>query len=277
MSVFAEDRDLAISFRNLRLCESIKSSIQKTELFEHPSLGKVLIIDGEVQHVERWQSLYHEPLIHVASAFIPEVRDVLVLGGGSLFAASEVLRYPTVKRCTLVDHDPTVLELMVRHYPHAAAVAQDSRFDYVGRNAINFLRTANGKYDLLVNDCFDSLRASDDCGQSVFGLMSERLSKRGVCADPVYRHVFDRSYNARTRQALQGFKYALSLITVPEYPGVLHLLACWGNRVSQNLRVPINHWQKTWIAKKSAMPKLEFYDPKFLSFHLYLPPYLQSF
>jgi len=277
MSAFAEDRDLAIQFRDLRLCEFVQSAVQNIELFEHPILGKVLAINGEVQHVERWQSLYHEPLIHLASSFIPEVRDVLVLGGGSLFAASEVLRYPTVTRCTLVDHDPDVLDLMVRHYAHAVAVAGDSRFTFINRNAVEFLQTADDKYDLVVNDCFDTLRATVESGQPVFDLMSKRLSREGVCSDPVYRHVFEQSYSAWTLNELQKVNYALSLVTIPEYPGVLHLLACWGsNRISQNLHAPINEWQKRWATRKEERPKLEFYDPRFLPFYLYLPPYLQK-
>lgn len=275
MVAFAEDRDLAISLRNLRRRASIDSLVQKIELFEHPLLGKILKIDDEIQHVERWQALYHEPLVHLSTAFIPEVREVLVLGGGSLFAAFEVLRYPTVTRCTLVDHDPAVIKLMASHYSHAASVIKNKRFVYVQDDALSFLRSTKKTYDLVLNDCFDSVGASEAIGRSVFDLMSKRLTVDGVCADPIYRHVFERSYVAKTRAALKARHCAFSLITVPEYPGVLHVLACWGSRqVSQKLRAPINRWQQTWLRRKPR-PALEFYDPRFLSFYLYLPPYLR--
>jgi spermidine synthase len=271
---FCEDRDLAINLRNLRRLAAIESAVQKIELFQHPSLGKILKIDGEIQHVERWQALYHEPLVHLPSTFVPEIKEVLVLGGGSLFAAFEVLRYSSVTKCTLVDHDPAVIELMVKHYPHAAAVIKSPRFSYVQQNAISFLRTSNDTYDLVLNDCFDSLSVSAAIKQSVFQLMSDRLARGGVCADPIYRHIFENSYIARTHAALKGKRRAYSLIAIPEYPGVMHVLACWGgSRVSQSLRTPINRVQRIWQRRKPK-PPLEFYDPRFLSFYLYLPPYL---
>jgi spermidine synthase len=274
---FVEDRDLAINFRNLRLLESVSSPIQKIELFEHPKLGRILVLDDEVHHVERWQALYHEPLIHLPCAFVPEVRNVLVLGGGSLFAASEALRYPTLVRCTLVDHDPSVLEVMSRHYAHARAVVEDRRFCYVTSDAIDFLKSTRHTYDLVVNDGFDSVQTTVETANSVFELMAGRRTPDGVCADVIYRDIFERQYTTRTLLALRTMKSAYSLVIVPEYPGVLHLLACWGSElVSQELRAPINRYQKQWIAKKSAMPALQFYNPEFISFYLYLPPYLKN-
>jgi|SRR5579862_166346 len=274
---FGEKTDLAINFHNLRRCASVRSAIQKIDLYQHPTLGKILVLNDEVQHVEKWQSLYHEPLIHLPSAFVPEVRDALILGGGSLFAAFEVLRYPTVTNCTLVDHDPMVIDVMAQNYSHAAKVTKDPRFNFVSSNAVTFLENAKRQYDLVINDGFDSVRVASELGQSVFVLMSGRLAASGVCADVFYRHILDEKYIAEGLRAFRKTNHAASLITVPEYPGVLHLLVCWGSkRVSQGLRSPINCCQKKWIAKKTSAPKLQFYDPRFLSFYLYLPPYLKQ-
>lgn len=219
MSAFAEDRDLSVQFRHLRLLETLRSPVQRIQLFEHPSLGKVLVINDEVQHVESWQALYHEPLVHLACAFVPDVHNALVLGGGSLFAAAEILRYPTIECCTLVDHDQSVLEMVARHYKHASRTIADKRFKFVNRKAVEFLEAENGKYDLVVNDCFDTLAATQQSGRSVFKLLHRRLSEDGVCSDPVYRHVFEARYAQETRKALRDTNHALSLITVPEYQG----------------------------------------------------------
>jgi spermidine synthase len=274
---FGEKTDLAINFQNLRRRASVRSAIQQIDLYQHPTLGKILVLNDEVQHVEKWQSLYHEPLIHLPSAFVPELRDVLILGGGSLFAAFEALRYPTVKNCTLVDHDPMVIDVMAQHYPHATKVIQDPRFNHVSSNAVTFLENTKNKYDLVINDGFDSVRIASESGQSVFDLMGRRLAASGVCADVFYRHIFDGKHIEKGRGAFRKKKHAISLVTVPEYPGILHLLVCWGSeRVSQTLRSPINSFQKRWTAKRSTAPKLQFYDPRFLSFYLYLPPYLKQ-
>ena len=51
-------------------------------------------------------------LVHLPIAFIPIISEVLILGGGSLFAAYEVLKYSSVKNVILCDYDHEVIELM---------------------------------------------------------------------------------------------------------------------------------------------------------------------
>ncbi|MEQ1814776.1 MAG: hypothetical protein ABL860_10065 [Candidatus Nitrotoga sp.] len=272
MRRFQEDRDLAINLRDLRLINSFESSVQKVELYAHKSVGKILVINDELQHVEKWQALYHEPLVHLPSAFIPEVREVLILGGGSLYAASEVLRYPTVTRCTLVDHDPRVIDLMVRFYPHAQKVTEDCRFQYVEADALEFLAATRQRFDLVINDCLDAGEASVTTGTSVYKTMTGCLSDAGACSDLVYRHIFECCSTHNARKALRKAKCALSLVFVPEYPGTLHILMCWGDHVGQTLKATRNECQQAWIKKPKSGPVLQFYNPAFLAFHLFIPP-----
>jgi spermidine synthase len=276
MVSFAEDKDLAILFRGLDLIEALTSDRQEIELFSHPLLGKILVIDKEVQHVENWQPLYHEPLIHLPAAFVREVNNVLILGGGSLFAAAEALRYPSVKQCVLVDHDVSVLDLMSRHYGHVGGVLNDRRFEHIAQDAIKYLQESDHKFDLVVNDCFDSIALTRTRGLSAFQLMTRRLTAGGVCSDLVYRHVFESGYSRETRNALREMpSYGLSLVNVPDYPGTLHVLTFWGGAsISQDIRLPRNEIQKSWC-EQNAPNDLKFFNPAFLSFHLYIPPYLK--
>jgi hypothetical protein len=102
------------------------------------------------------------------------------------------------------------------------------------------------------------------------------LRRGGACADVIYRHIFETEYLSKTKYALSGLgKAAISLVTVPEYPGVLHVLAIWGNRhIDQNAKRPRNEEQRAWRQGKDR-PALKFYDPHYLKFHLYLPPFLR--
>ncbi|MGJ4998808.1 hypothetical protein ACQR0Z_30585 [Bradyrhizobium sp. HKCCYLS3077] len=276
MSSFRERVDLAVNFTNLERIEAIESHVQRIELYRHNNLGKILVINKEVQHVERWSSLYHEALVHIPSAFIREVRNVLILGGGSLFAASQALLYPTVRRCTLIDHDPAVLDLMARHYGHARAVMNDARFTHVNDDALEYLIRSEEKYDLVINDCFDVLAEFRRSSASPFKLMMDHVSPQGACADVIYRHIFEERHREETLTELSHLgSYALSLIAVPEYPGVLHLLACWGGKhISQELRTTRNLVQRSW-RRPGSNAALEYYNPQFLPHYLYLPPYLR--
>lgn len=275
MTSFSENSDLAVSFRNLELIEAFESDLQDVKLFNHHLLGKILVIDNEIQHVENWQPLYHEPLVHVPASFVDEIRTVLILGGGSLFAAAEALRYSSVERCVLVDHDTSVLKLMSRHYDHVDKVLSDSRFEYVAHDAIGFMQETDQQFDLVINDCFDTISVSRTAGISVFQLMTQKITPTGVCSDLVYRHVLESAHIRATRDALKAMPaYALSLINVPDYPGALHVLTFWGALVSQDSRFPRNNIQRSWCAGNTP-EGLKFFNPSFLSFHLYIPPYLK--
>jgi spermidine synthase len=124
---FFEQQNISLKISNFETLEQFCSDKQDISLFNHPSLGKILIINGEIQHVENWAPLYHEPLIHLPAAYIPEIKKVLILGGGSLYSAFEVLKYGSVEEVVLLDHDIQVIELMNRHYRHAHQVLKDSR------------------------------------------------------------------------------------------------------------------------------------------------------
>ena len=275
MGTLAEPLDLAITFRDVELIERIEDPEHRLEIWRHPKLGQILSIDGEVQHVEAWQALYHEPLVHVPAAFVPRVETVLILGGGSLFAASQALQYPTLVSCILVDHNPKVLALVERNYAHARRVRNDIRFKFVERDIAAFLTDDVRTFDLVVNDGIDTVPGQDGKDVGVHALMQRHLNPGGVCADVIYRHVFEIEHGRFVRSVLESLgTYALAPIVVPEYPGTLHLLTMWGNSgLSQDLVEPINVVQREWCVSKNA--HLAFYDPRYLKFSLFLPPYLR--
>ena len=94
---FYENEPVSLQLSNLTTIESYHSSKQNIQLLNHQWLGKILIINGEIQHIENYQPLYHELLVHLPAAFVPNIQNVLILGGGSLFAAFEVLRQHRTK------------------------------------------------------------------------------------------------------------------------------------------------------------------------------------
>lgn len=275
---FYEHEPVSMYLDGLTLIEELQSSRQLIQLMHHPWLGNVLIINGEIQHIEKYQSLYHEMLIHLPAAFIPELSSALILGGGSLFAAFEVLKYPSVKQVVLCDYDSQVIELMQRHYLHAKTVLEDARFKYIEQEGKDFLSAEKGHYDLVVNDCFNLALESERNPHSLFSMLSNRCSRAGVCVDIIYRHIFDRQVTVDTLRNLQKqLGLVLSLVAVPEYPGVLHLETIWSNQksLSQSLSSSINLFHRDIVERRHASP-FQYFSPQNLPFYLYLPPYIKS-
>ena len=279
MDTFFEDSDLAINYRNLKLIDQRKSRYQKASLYKHPMLGKILILNKEVQHVEKWAPFYHEMLIHLPIAFIPTLRNVLILGGGSLFAAHEILKYNSVKNVLLIDHDYNVIDIVEKNYKHAKDVLKDQRFKLLIDDAFNYLKGNNKHYDLIINDSVDLMRYGRKQKSNNLTLLNSSLNKDGICSDVVYRHIFERKTTLKTLRILKSEYYSsFSLITVPEYPGIFHILCLWSksNNYFNNKKV-VNKIQKAWLKNpENYSLHCQFYNPKFINFYLYLPNYLKS-
>jgi spermidine synthase len=275
-------RGLGISLAKLSPLTRHRSRFGTIELFRHAELGKVLVLNGEVQHVEKWAPLYHEPLVHLAASFVGEPRDILILGGGTLYAASEVLKYKTVRSVLLLDRDPEICEITGAHYVHAKACLKDERLTINYRDAYTDLPKFRNQFDMVINDGADLLACGgrpQGLGASLFSSMAAVLNPAGVCADVVYRHLFERRRTIRTLGHLRRqYRLALSLVFLPEYHGVLHVLTVWGkpsSQVTQKPVGPINREQLRWKKSPRCCP-CSYYDPRFLHYYLYLPRYLRA-
>lgn len=215
--------------------------------------------------------------MHLPAAFIPNVNTVLILGGGSLFAAYEALKYPTLKCVVLCDYGHSVLELMAKHYPHARHVIQDKRFHYVENDVREFIKKTDNKYDLIINDCFNLAYESSQHGVSYFKALSNLYSNIGVCVDIIYRHIFDKKTTIDTLLYMKHEKaIALSLVAVPEYPGILHMETIWGNSpyIAQDAKITSNLFHKNVLS--GAESPFRFFSPEHIPFYLYLPPYIKE-
>ena len=88
-----------------------------------------LYLNGRLQFDSEDEFIYHEMLVHPAASMIKGgPADVLILGGGDGLAIREVLKWTAVKRVTLVDLDPKVIEL-AKSYPPLVALNRGALLD----------------------------------------------------------------------------------------------------------------------------------------------------
>lgn len=278
MILFEGKENVSLYLSELELIDQETSvNYNKIQLFQHKSLGRVFTLDGEIQHIEAWTPLYHETIVHLPAAFIRKIERVLILGGGCFFTAMEILKYDSVKEVIMIDYDEKVIELIKRNYDHAKNVLKDKRFKLQIDDALNGIKKINGTFDFVINDSVDLLQYSKERKINAYKVFSNMINKGGICSDLIYRHIFEKKTMNRTLSNFKKdkIKTAFSLVTVPEYPGVLHLLSLWGysQRINQKLSFPLNKIQQDWIRRKKI--PCEYYNPSFLSFYLYLPSYLK--
>ncbi len=268
--------DIGIAYKNLKQIRSKKSQFNNITIANSKSLGKLLILGGEVQHVESYEFLYHEPLIHLPTAFLADPQKALIIGGGSLNALRELLKYKSFKRILMVEIDRQVIDIMIETNPLLENLILDKRVTILNDEGYEYLTRTEEKFDLIINDAADLTRLSKKL--NIIKVMHEHLTEIGICADVIYRHLFEKKTTRKMLSLLNEIDCKIfSLIFVPEYPGTLHILALWGKnpKLKLEINIPYNEEQLQW--KLNGANPCKYYDPKFLKYFLYLPGYFRDY
>lgn len=163
-----------------------RSQFQQVAVVRSPVFGKMLVIDGDTQSSQADERIYHEALVHPALAAAPDRSEVLILGGGEGATLREVLRCPDVMRCTMVDIDAMVVDLSKKYLDEWSAGAfDDPRARVIVGDALEFMRSNDGRYGTIVSDLTEPLEDSPSnplFNDDVFALIKSRLLEGGVYA-----------------------------------------------------------------------------------------------
>ncbi|MCL4535801.1 MAG: polyamine aminopropyltransferase [Bacteroidetes bacterium] len=144
-----------------------------------------LFLDGHLQFSSVDEYRYHESLVHPAMGSTLDHSQVLVLGGGDGLAVRELLKWPDVKRITLVDLDPNMTNLF-RSQPELVKLNGGSlnnpRVTVINADAFKFLEDDQNFYGVIVADLPDP---RDENLQKLYTeefyrLAARRLSVHGV-------------------------------------------------------------------------------------------------
>jgi spermidine synthase len=276
MATLCEDAPTSIRLRNLTCLKDFHSAVQHLQYYRSDLFGRVLVIDGEIQHVEAWAPLYHETIVHLPCSFIPSVKRCLILGGGDLLVAQEVLKYNSVKAVYLVDFDPCVTQATLDVYENAAATVADPRLKIIDSKAEDYLASCVDAFDLIINDAVDLAYVNSASTDDLYQEISRLLTEDGICSDLIYRSIYDdERFTPAMRKVKEQAHKAVSLVCVPEYPGIFHLLTMWGrnSRLSQDC----SEVRNIHHGGMGLNGSFRYYDPRFLSYYLYTPPYVREY
>lgn len=117
-----------------------------------------LYLNGQLQFSSLDEYRYHEALVHPGLSSLAKRDNILILGGGDGLAVREILKYSDVKKITLIDLDPKVINLfkgneMLRQLNMDAL--NSSKLEIVNQDAFTWLKTNKEKYDFIVIDLPD--------------------------------------------------------------------------------------------------------------------------
>ena len=134
---------------------SSQSEFQRIDIFESPEFGRFLTLDGYMMLTEKDEFVYHEMMVHVPMAVHPNVKKVLVIGGGDGGTVRELSRYETIEEIDLVEIDEEVVEACIKHLPKTACGFKDARVKCYYDDGLKFVRKYENTYDLILVDSTD--------------------------------------------------------------------------------------------------------------------------
>jgi spermidine synthase len=140
------------------VCDTVTSRGQHVQIFDTPAYGRVLVMDGETQSASIDQELYHEVLVHPAMWSCPSPpKRVLILGGGEMATAREVLKHPSVEHCTVMEWDREAVDLCLKHLAWDSQAHKDPRTNIMYEDAGVYIMTRypNVKFDVIIIDICD--------------------------------------------------------------------------------------------------------------------------
>jgi spermidine synthase len=138
------------------MLHEIKSEHQHLELFENPSFGRVLSLDGIVQTTEADEFFYHEMLAHVPILAHGAALNVLIVGGGDGGMLEEVLKHRSVESAVLVDIDRTVIDISRQYLRSICGEAfEDPRTEVVIADGAAYVATTERRFEVIIVDSPD--------------------------------------------------------------------------------------------------------------------------
>ncbi|MBP0974824.1 MAG: spermidine synthase, partial [Oscillospiraceae bacterium] len=80
-----------------------QSDFQRIDVFDSAEYGRFLVSNGSVIFSEKDEFIYDEMIVHVPMAVHPNVKSVLVIGGGDGGVARELSHYKEIETIDVVE------------------------------------------------------------------------------------------------------------------------------------------------------------------------------
>lgn len=149
---------------------SEQSPFQRIDFFDTNEFGRVFALDGYIMLTQKDEFIYHDMIVHVPMATNPNIKKVLLIGGGDGGSVRELTRYRTIESIHMVEIDRRVVECCRDFLPQTASKLDDSRVRLFYEDGIKFISTKQNEYDLIIVDSTDPIGPGE-------GLFTEEFYK----------------------------------------------------------------------------------------------------
>lgn len=201
-----------------------KSDFQRIDIFESREFGKILTLDGYLMVTEKDEYIYHEMITHVPMATNPNIKKVLVVGGGDGGTVRELARYSTIEKIDMVEIDEMVVEACKKYLPSLSCALDDERVTIHYEDGMRFVRNApDSQYDLIIVDSTDPFGVGEGLfTKEFYGNCCRALTEDGILVNQHESTFYDSYANSmkRAHSRIKDF-FSTALVYqahIPTYP-----------------------------------------------------------
>ena len=270
----AHTDDVRFTIKVKKQLASHRSEIQQIDILDTYGFGRVLVLDGELMITEKDEFIYHEMMTHVPMAVHPDVRNVLVVGGGDGGTVRELVKYPGIENIDLVEADRDVVTLSAVHLPFTACKLRDPRVHVHFEDGLRFVRGKKDAYDFIIVDCPDPYGPAEGrVTREFYGNCCNALKDDGILINqhesPFYAAHQTSVKNAHAHIAIEFPVSTVYQCHIPSYPSGHWLFGFASLKYDPVRDLAAERWEKLGI-------KTRYYNTELHRGAFALPNYVKE-
>ena len=215
--------DVRFSMKATVQVASKKSAVQQIDILDTPAYGRILVLDGGLMITEKDEFIYHEMITHVPMAVNPNIRNVLVIGGGDGGTVRELVKYKTIESIDLVEVDKDVVLLSKKFLPFSSSQLKDRRVGVWFEEGLRYVRGKMAEFDLIIVDSSDPYGPAEGLfTREFYGTCFKALRDDGILINQ-HESPFYAAHQRSVREAHRHIAVEFPVSTVyqchiPSYP-----------------------------------------------------------
>ncbi len=215
---------------NVRLSLKVKnhlfsdqSDFQKVDVFDTYEYGKLMTLDGLVMVTEKDEFIYHDMIVHTAMAVNPEIKNVLVIGGGDGGTVRELMRYNHIIKADMVEIDKMVCDVAKDFFPTISTDLNNPRVNLLYEDGVAFMKGKENVYDLIIIDSTDPVGPGEGLFTTEFYTdCFNALTENGILVNqnesPVYEQFAREAIRANAKLKKIFPVVEVYSASIPTYP-----------------------------------------------------------
>ncbi len=248
-----------------------KTKFQKIKIYQNKILGKILTINNVIQTTELDEFIYHEMICLVPIFIYEKPKNILIIGGGDGGCLKQIIKFKYIKSITLVEIDKKIIECSKKYLFNIHQNSfKDKRVKIFIQDGINFLKTNDKKFDIIIVDGTDPIGPGKILFQEkFFQKCKNSLSKNGIFV------IQNGIFMLQKKNVINSYKIIKQIFqfteiyqaAVPTYYGGNILFIIASNKI--NIKNKNNN-----IIKNQYKYNFKYYNPYIHIGSFYLPQFI---